>query len=80
MSLKDQQRSVKGLKENNMDDNTKIYNKLSEIKDLLFLLSALELRKLGVAQDGIAKTLKASKTTINSLLKDTKIGGGDKED
>lgn len=60
-----------------MDNNAKILIKLSEIKDLLFLISAIELRKVGLSQGAVAKVLKASKTTVNELLKDTKIGKED---
>ena len=48
-------------------------DKLQEIKEILFVLSAIELYRTGVNQDGIAKVLKTSKTTINDLLKNIKI-------
>ncbi|KKR51740.1 MAG: hypothetical protein UT89_C0009G0007 [Parcubacteria group bacterium GW2011_GWE1_40_20] len=60
-----------------MENNTKIISKLNEIKDLLFLMSAIELRKAGLSQGAVAKVLKASKTTVNELLKDAKIGKED---
>lgn len=63
-----------------MNENTKIYSKLSEIKDLLVLLAVIELRKSGITQGAIAKTLKLSKTTVNALLKDAKFESSNKED
>lgn len=51
----------------------KMLNKLQEIKEILFVLSTIELYRAGVNQDGIAKALKTSKTTINDLLKNIKI-------
>lgn len=61
-----------------MDDSKKIYDRLNEIKDLLFVLSVVELRKSGLSQGAIAKILKTSNTTINNLLKNTRIGEEDK--
>lgn len=57
-----------------MEGSAKILTKLSEIEQLLFILSVVELRKSGFSQGAIAKMLKASKTTINALLKNVKIG------
>lgn len=48
-------------------------SKLQEIKEILFILSAIELYRAGANQDEIAKVLKTSKTTINDLLKNIKI-------
>lgn len=56
-----------------MENNAKLLNKLTEIRDLLFILSVVELRKSGLAQGAIAKILKTSNTTINNLLKNINI-------
>lgn len=60
-------------------DNTKIFNKLNEIKDLLFVTSVIDLYRSGLSQGAIAKMLKVSKLTINMLLKNTKINIDNKE-
>lgn len=59
-------------RENNMDDS-RLYQKLNEIRELLFVLCVVELKRVGFAQGAIAKTLKTSKTTVNAILRDTKI-------
>lgn len=70
MSLLIWQDSRKKVTNKRMEDTTKIFDKLNDIEELLFVLLVVELRKSGLTQGNIAKILKTSKTTINNLLKD----------
>lgn len=73
MNLKEQKRKEVERK-NKMDNDSKFYKKLEEIRALLFVLIVVELYKFGVNQGTIAKMLKTSKTAVNKLLKETSIG------
>lgn len=54
-------------------DNLKVYSKLEEIRDLMFINTIINLSKSGLTQSSIAKVLKVSKSTVNSILKETKF-------
>ena len=54
------------------DELVKISKSLIEIRDLLRQFVAIQLSINGATQDEIAQNIKASKTTVNKMLKGVK--------